>query len=95
MQAVMNQLCERLPQSACLLRRSDLRPALRRAALIYLSASSCYLVMSHAGVRGRYGWFSDSSAGRHQSQQRLDLRTAKSGRSPAMRGGLVVLSSVC
>lgn len=52
MQAVMNQLCELLPRSARLLRRSDLRPALRRATLIYISASSCYLVMSHAGVKG-------------------------------------------
>lgn len=95
MRAVMNQLCELLPQSVCLLRQSDLRPALRHAMLIYISAFSCYLVVSHAGVRGRCRWFSDSSPGCHQSQQRLDLQTEKSGRSPAIRGGLMVLSGVC
>lgn len=91
----MNQLCELLPQSVCLLRQSDLQPALRHAMLIYISAFSCYLVVSHAGVRGRCRWFSDSSPGCHQSQQRLDLQTEKSGRSPAIREGLMVLSGVC
>lgn len=83
----MNQLCELLPQSACLLRRSDLQPALRHATLIYISASSCYLVLSHAGVRGQCRWFSDSSPGHHQSQQCLDLRIEKLDRSPAIRAG--------
>lgn len=83
------------PRSACLHHRSDLQPALRCAVLIFISASSCYLVMSHAGVRGWCGGFSDSSPGRHQSQQRVDLRTEKSGRSPVIRGELVVQSGVC
>lgn len=72
MPAAMNQM-PAAPQPICLLCRSDLRPAPSRTALICISASSCYLVMSRTGIRGWCRWFSSSSPGQDQSEPCSDL----------------------
>lgn len=70
--AAMNQL-PAAPQLVCLLCQSDIQPAPSRTALISTSASPCYLVVSHTGIRGWCGWFSSSSPSCDQSEPCSDL----------------------
>lgn len=72
MPAAMNQL-PAAPQPVCLLCQSDIQPAPSRTALISTSASSCYLVVSHTGIRGWCGRFSSSSPSHDQSEPCSDL----------------------